>query len=179
MSQPSLETLPFLAEHTVLGSVRSDAGRPLDVTLIRLPPGEATDLGAAFASIEPWAKYPYPAASLASYFIKGDNSAPMLAVQVNERTAGVVGLRLNWLCGPYIQFLGFKPGYQGLGLGSLALAWIDAQTRHAGQRNVFVASSDFNCAALRFYQRHGFKTVGTLKGLVREERDEVLLHKKM
>ena len=179
MSQPLLETPPFLAEHTALGSVRGDTGRLLDVTLIRLPPGEATALGAAFAAIEPWVKYPYPAASLAAYFIKGDNSAPMLAVQVNERTAGAIGLRLNWLCGPYIQFLGFKPGYQRLGLGSMALSWIDAQTRNAGQRNVFVASSDFNSSALRFYQRHGFEPVGTLKGLVQEERDEVLLHKKM
>lgn len=179
MSQPLAPTPPFLTEHTVLGTTRTADGRLADVSLVRLPMSEATSLGIAFAAIDPWAKYPYPASSLAAYFTQGDHNTPMLALRIDDRTAGVVGLRLNWLCGPYLQFLGLLPPNQSLGLGTMALNWIDAQTRLMGQRNVFVAASDFNTSARRFYERHGFATVGTLKGLVREDRDEILLHKKL
>ena len=178
MSLPQ-QTPPFLAEHSLLGTARGPDGRLADVALARLPVGEATELGAAFAAMDPWASYPYPAASLATYFSQGDQSAPLLAVQMAEQTVGVMGLRLNWLRGPYLQFLGFLQPYQSLGLGALALAWIDAQAQLAGQRNVFVAASDFNAPALRFYERHGFERVGTLRGLVRDDRDEILLHKKL
>ncbi len=170
---------PFLAEHTVLGAASEPHGQLTDVTLVRLPVSEATHLGEAFAAIDPWASYPYPASGLATYFSQGDHSAPMLAIQMAERTVGVVGLRLNWMRGPYLQFLGVLPAYQSLGLGAMALSWVDAQTRLAEQRNVFVAASDFNAAALRFYERHDFKRIGILKGLVREDRDEILLHKKL
>ena len=176
---PTAQTPPFLAEHTLLGSTRTASGVLADVALERLPMSEATDLGLAFAAIDPWAKYPYPASSLAAYFMQGDHNTPMLALRLDSCTAGVMGLRLNWLCGPYLQFLGLLPPYQSLGLGSMALNWIDAQTRLLGQRNVFVAASDFNTSARRFYERHGFETVGTLKGLVRDDRDEILLHKKL
>ena len=133
----------------------------------------------AFAAIDPWASYPYPASALAAYFSQGDNSAPLLAVRIDDHTVGVIGLRLNWLRGPYLQFLGFLPPYQSLGLGALVMGWLDAEMRRSGQHNLFVCTSDFNAAALRFYERHGFARVGTLKGLVREDRDEVLLHKKL
>lgn len=173
------QTPPFRAEHTVLGTTLGPDGAAADVTLVPLPVSEATSLGAAFAAIDPWASYPYPAAGLADYFSQGDHSSPMLAVQCAEHTVGVVGLRLNWLRGPYLQFLGFLPPYQSLGLGAMVLGWIDEQTKIAGQRNVFVAASDFNVKALQFYERHGFSRVGVLQGLVREDRDEVLLHKKL
>ncbi len=179
MSSSPTQVRPFLAEHTVLGAVLERDGQFSDVTLVPLPASEATALGHTFAAIDPWASYPYPAAALATYFSLGDHSAPLLAVQMSERTVGVLGLRLNWLRGPYIQFLGFLPKSQSLGLGSLVLSWVDAQTLLSGQRNLFVAASDFNSDALRFYERHGFVRAGVLKGLVRDDRDEILLHKKL
>jgi len=179
MPNPPHQPPPFLTEHTILGAMRGRDCQLSDVTLIRLPVAEATALGEAFAAIDPWASYPYPASGLAAYFSQGDNSAPVFAVQIAEATVGVVGLRLNWLRGPYLQFLGFLPEHQSLGLGSLVLDWIETQTRRAGHSNVFVAASDFNEAALRFYERHGFERAGLLKGLVREDRDEILLHKKL
>ena len=129
MSLSSSQTLPFLADRAVLGDCVARDGTRSAVILEPLRPSEATALGHAFAAIEPWSKYPYPAAALASYFADGDHSAPRLALSIDGVTAGVVGLRLNWLCGPYLQFLGLLPTYQSLGLGAMALAWIDAQAR--------------------------------------------------
>ena len=36
---------------------------------------------------------------------------------------GAVGLRLNWLRGPHVQFLGVLPGFQGDGLGATMLGY--------------------------------------------------------
>jgi diamine N-acetyltransferase len=179
MSSSPPQARPFLVEHTVLGAVTGRDGQLSDVTLIPLPLGEATALGHTFAAIDPWASYPYPAAALATYFSLGDHSAPLMAVQMDARTVGVLGMRLNWLRGPYIQFLGFLPKNQSLGLGALVMGWVDTQTLLSGQSNLFVAASDFNTPAIRFYERHGFSRVGVLKGLVRDDRDEILLHKKL
>ena len=179
MPHTKLQSRPFLAEQTPLGTIVGSDGADHSVTLAPLAVSEAGRLGEAFAAIDPWVSYPFPASALATYFSNGDDSAPLFAVVIGDETAGVVGLRLNWLRGPYIQFLGFLPAFQSRGLGTIILSWIDQQTRAGGHRNVFVAASDFNAAALRFYERHGFERVGALKGLVRENRDEVLLHKRL
>ena len=38
-----------------------------------------------------------------------DGGAPRFAVWLGGKLAGAAGLRLNWLRGPYVQFLGVLP----------------------------------------------------------------------
>lgn len=140
---------------------------------------DAEHLGASFAAIDPWMSYPYPAAALAKYFAQQEASAPRLALYADAALAGVLGLRLAWLRGPYVQFLGLLPSFQGRGLGTLALAWIEGEAHRAGERNLWVAASDFNAGARRFYERHGFVSAATLDGLVRDGRTEFLLRKRL
>lgn len=142
-----------------------------------LDPCLADGLGSAFAALSPWADYPYPAASLAAYLSKIEPGAPRYLITSDGATAGAVGLRLDWLRGPYLQFLGLLPAYQGRGLGAEVLSWLEREARAAGQRNVWVAASDFNAGAIRFYARHGFREVARLDDLVRDGRTEVLLRK--
>jgi diamine N-acetyltransferase len=94
-----------------------------------------------------------------------------------EDLVGAAGLRLNWLRGPYLQFLGLVPGFQGKGAGPLFLKWIDHEAHAAGQHNVFVCATDTNTRAITFYERHGYRQVGTLDGLVQPGTSEVLLRK--
>lgn len=152
-------------------------GRPL--TAAPLDAAIAPQLADAFAGMEPWAAYPYPAPALALYFGGSTVEAPRLAIDHDGRLAGVVGLRLDWLRGPYIQFLGLLPEAQGKGLGAVVLAWVEAEARRGGARNLWVAASDFNTGALRFYERAGFHRVADLDGLVRDDRTEVLLRKRL
>ena len=46
-----------------------------------------------------------------------------------------------------------------------------------GARNLFVCASAFNARALRFYERHGFRPVARLPGLVADDYQEILLRK--
>ncbi len=75
--------------------------------------------------MDPWVSYPYPASGLAWYFSAVESGAPRLALMTNDQVAGVVGLRLNWLRGPYLQFLGILPAHQRHGAGGRVLGWLE------------------------------------------------------
>lgn len=148
-------------------------------TLTPLDPSHAARLGEAFAAMPPWRDHPYTAAVLAAYLGALEPDAPRYAILVDGDIAGALGLRLNWLRGPYVQFLGILAPFQGRGLGSAVLEGIETRARSEGQRNLWVAASDFNVAALRFYRRLGFSEVARLDDLVSLGRTELLLRKKL
>ena len=127
----------------------AQAGGPA-VTLTAIPANEADRLGRAFADIDPWRSYPYPPAALAAYLGGREPHAPRFGIETRGALAGALGLRLDWLRGPYLQFLGILPGFQGLGLGAVVLDWMQQEARRDGARNLWVCASQFNAGALRF-----------------------------
>jgi len=172
MSKPA----PFASERYEL-AVPGGCAEALVVA--SLPEREANRLGEAFAAIDPWAAYAYPATSLAAFFASQEPGAPRFLFTLGSEIAGAVGLRLGWLRGPYIQFLGLLPKFQRRGLGSMVLAWVEHEARSAGNRNLWVAASQINGDALRFYERHGFAQVAKLDDLVYDGRTEILLRKRL
>jgi GNAT superfamily N-acetyltransferase len=148
-----------------------------DLSLERLAAEEADPLGAAFAAIDPWRSYPYPAADLARYFTTADPNAPCYAIRASGETVGVIGVQRNWLRGPYLRFLGVLPAHQAKGLGSAAVRWFICEATRASNRNAWVCASDLNAAALRFYEAHGFGAIAEVPDLVREGRSEILMRK--
>jgi GNAT superfamily N-acetyltransferase len=165
----------FSATRHVLAPAGDDGA--LEAAPLRVE--QAQRLAEAFAAIDPWASYPYPASALAQYFRATEPGAPRFALFLHGDLVGVLGLRVNWLRGPYVQFLGILPSFQRQGIGARVLAWVEAEARGAKERNLWVAASDFNTEAIRFYERHGFAPVASLDDLVREGRSEVLLRKKL
>lgn len=166
-----MSTLGFAAKAHDLGHLLAG------LTVEPLPAGEAARLGEAFAAMDPWRSYPYGAAELQHYLAAVEPAAPRFALKRYDDLAGVLGLRLDWLRGPYLQFLGLLPEHQGCGLGGAALRWLIAEAHRGGARNVFVCVSDFNAEARRFYATHGFADVGPLPGLVQPGRTEILMRK--
>ena len=127
---------------------------------------------------DPWQTLGIPATGLKNYLLRDDASLYRYQIQVNQQTAGIVCLRYPWLRGPYIELLGLMEPYRGLGIGTELLQWLEQEVRpHV--KNIWLAASQFNDAALRFYQRHGFVVVGTLDGLVHPDYDELLLRKQL
>jgi len=172
MSKPA----PFASERYELAAPEGCAEA---LVAASLPEREAPRLGEAFTAIDPWAAYVYPASALAAYFASQEPGAPRFLLTLGGEIAGAVGLRLGWLRGPYIQFLGLLPKFQRRGLGSMALAWVEHEARSAGNRNLWVAASQINADALRFYERHGFAQVAKLDDLVYDGRTEILLRKRL
>lgn len=149
------------------------------VTLAPLPPARAQDLGRIFSAIEPWAGYGFAAAALATYFAEDEPGAPRLAAFADGQIAGVLGLRLRWLRGMYIQFLGIVPEYQGRGLGGALIAWLEREARAAGKTNLWLCASETNVPALMFYERRGFGRVALLDAVLAEGKAEILMRKRL
>lgn len=152
-------------------------GDPL--VLSPLPVADAEGLAARFAAIDPWAAYGFPASELAAYFARIEAGAPRFAIRAGANIAGVAGMRLAWLKGPYLQFLGILPEYQGQGIGGAVLDWLDRGARAGLGRNVWVCVSEINASGMAFYERHGFERVASLDDLVRDGYAELLLRKRL
>ncbi len=135
--------------------------------------------GGALAKIDPWALYGYTPAALSAYLAAREADAPRFEIIVDRAIAGAIGIRRNWMRGPYLQFLGILPPYQRQGVGRMALAWFEGEARARAEQNIWVAASDFNARALAFYERHGFGRVATLDGLIAEGRSEILFRKRL
>jgi GNAT superfamily N-acetyltransferase len=171
MSQDSFTQLRY--------DLAGDAAGSRSLIIEPLKAEHAERLGGGFAAIDPWARYPYPASALQAYFAAKETGAPRFAIWLGGNLAGAAGLRLNWLRGPYVQFLGVLPEFQRRGLGASVLDWIESEARRGNERNLWVAASDFNVGAIRFYEAHGFALVAALPDLVRDGRTELLLRKRL
>jgi ribosomal protein S18 acetylase RimI-like enzyme len=158
---------------------RSEASQISGITFAEITPKAAADLAEAFAEIDPWARYAYNASTLATYLSAYEADAPRFAIVAGDETAGAIGVRGNWLRGPYVQFLGILPAFQHRGVGSSALAWVEGEARNEGAQNLWVAASEFNARALAFYERHEFRRVATLDGLIADGISEILLRKRL
>ncbi|HEV7662153.1 MAG TPA: GNAT family N-acetyltransferase [Chloroflexota bacterium] len=66
----------------------------------------------------------------------------------------------------------------GNGLGARLLAAAETVSRDGGAKHLYLLVTTDNLAARRFYERHGYRHVGNLPGLVRPELDEALYHKR-
>jgi GNAT superfamily N-acetyltransferase len=149
------------------------------IMLQPMPPDAARELAAAFAAIEPWRRYPFSVEAMRDYLAGEEPNAPRLLLTSDRVIAGAIGIRWRWLSGPYLQFLGVLPAFQNRGLGQLMLAWLEGMARASGETNLWVAASDFNTDALRFYERHGFKRLASIDELIKPDRTEILLRKRL
>ncbi len=137
---------------------------------------EASFLSELLTGMDPWRTLRYTPSTLLRYLLHSDAALHRYAVVVQGQTIGVVCIRYPWLRGAYLELLGLNATYQGCGIGSEILDWIEEQTR-LETRNVWVLVSSFNAKAGTFYKRRGFREIGVLKDFVQPGYDELLLLK--
>jgi ribosomal protein S18 acetylase RimI-like enzyme len=77
---------------------------------------------------------------------------------------------------PYLRILAVKPRFRGLGVGKRLLEHFEENGFKKASR-VFLAVSDFNAGAQRFYKRNGYVRVGTLPDLYKQGIAEILMVK--
>lgn len=141
---------------------------------------EAADaLAATFSQMQPWNRYAFTAAQLSAVLMQQGDGAAAHVILCDVTIAGAAVIKRKWLAGPYLQILGVLPEFSRRGLGSAFLRHFEDTARRDQARNLWVAASDVNQDALRFYQRHGFQTVAQLDDLLRDGMHECLLRKRL
>jgi ribosomal protein S18 acetylase RimI-like enzyme len=113
----------------------------------------------------------------ALYAALGNATKERYVVRDMGARAGVLILDMTGPFPGYIQTICIAPEARNRGLGSKVLAWAEARILRDSPF-VFMCVSSFNPNALRLYQRVGFEVIGTLKGFVVDEHDELLLCKR-
>lgn len=145
-------------------------------SLERLTRPECRDLAARLVTLDPWLTLEYKADALAAHLSRPDASLRRFTIRVGGQTAGLLALRHPWLRGIYLELLAIFPAHQGLGLGREIMAFMARQAR-PHTHNLWIAVSDFNQPARRFYHLLGFREVARLDHLIQEGRAELLLRK--
>lgn len=97
--------------------------------------------------------------------------------------AGVAGLA--WFLrqgtfglGAYLKLMAVLPEAQARGVGRALLAAFEAEAAAAAGHG-FLLCSGFNEPAQRFYERHGWRRVGALPGLVLPDVEELVYWKRL
>jgi ribosomal protein S18 acetylase RimI-like enzyme len=135
-------------------------------------------LGPAIANMPPWSVINYPPDLMVEGLLCRDPSSRRFAVAVAGVPAGLVVIRTPWLHGPYLQTLGFLPGFQSRGFGRQVLHWMEMEARPYA-RWIWLCYSSFNPRAGNFYRRNGFETAAVLPDLARDGLEEVLMRKRI
>ena len=153
---------------------------PIDLPrarLVALERGICASLARAIVAMPPWSVVNYPADAMAQFLASSGDGAFRYLVEAEGLAAGAVSVRFPWLKGPYLELLALLPPFQSQGIGASILAWLEREGLRSETRNLWVCASAFNARALRFYERHGFRPVAALPGLVADGYDEILLRK--
>ncbi len=144
-----------------------------------MTPDAAQLLGPALAAIDPWAQAGFTGDVLAGAIGRVEAAAPRYSVVCGDNLAGAMIVRVPWLHGPYLQFIGLLPPFHGIGIGRVALDWMEARARTAGHRNLWLCVSFYNTGARRLYERHGFVAIAELDDLVLDGFKEILMRKRL
>lgn len=151
------------------------------MTIRALAPGDLPALSGALARLPLMERYGRGAdriqADLTAALAHGDG---LLVEEDRGRTLGLAWfLRGGTLgVGGYLRLLAVVPGATGAGLGARLLSAFEEEVARHGS-HAFLLVSDFNFAAQRFYERHGYARVGALPGLVLADVAELLYWKRL
>jgi ribosomal protein S18 acetylase RimI-like enzyme len=130
------------------------------------------------AGIEPWRGLGYEAAALGRYLARKARGHAVWIARTTPRGAplGIAVVDDGVLLGAFVALLAVRPEASGQGLGRALVDHVAART-FAKRRWLYTSCDGKNRAALRFYRKLGFSTVGRLPDLVRPGRMELLLRK--
>lgn len=113
-------------------------------------------------------------------FEKGDC---ILSVRSRNEIIGVLWFQMQgaFYMFPYLHMIFIKEQFQGQGLGKHVLEYFEQYVLNGERRKiknkVFLVVGDWNKDAIRFYEKMGYQTIGTIPELFRKKTDERLLMK--
>lgn len=149
---------------------------------IRIRPIQAQDIPACariMAENPLWQRYQVTIDSAARRFTQGvSQSATILIAETDQQVSGFIWYveKGAFNRSGYVMLVGVAPEAQHLGIGA-ALMDAAEQVLFRSGRDVILLVSDFNQAAQRFYQRRGYRQVGSLADYVLPGVSELIYRK--
>jgi diamine N-acetyltransferase len=133
-----------------------------------------------FVAMEPWRSLGSSPGGIATAMLPPRGwQTRSWCLKLDGHAAGAAVIREGWLRGPCLMLFAVLPGFQGKGLGCLALSWWESVAASTQAANLWLTVSDFNTPARRLYEKCGFKAVATLDDLVADGFGDVLMRKQL
>jgi diamine N-acetyltransferase len=139
---------------------------------------EASRIGRSLAAMDPWATLGYSPEALARGLTFEHPESMRHLIRRDGEILALATVRAPWLRGAYIELFAVLPHAQGQGIGEALLALVESSYRTRTD-NLWLLVSGFNARARRFYERHGFGSIGSIPDLVVIGQDEILMRKRL
>jgi len=141
---------------------------------------DALPCGAIVAATKLWQDAGLTADRTAAILTAADAAGDTLIVLDDAGVGGFAWIDRRGAFGrsAYLRMIAVAPGHRSGGRGARLLAAFEAIAVQEGPE-AFLLVSDFNVAAQRFYQRHGYAEVGRIPDYVRAGVVELLFWKRL
>lgn len=77
---------------------------------------------------------------------------------------------------PYLKLIVIDEKYKGMNIGSLLMDFYEKQCKEVN-KHYFLLVSDFNINAIAFYEKRGYKRIGTIPYFVKRDINEIIMFK--
>jgi ribosomal protein S18 acetylase RimI-like enzyme len=94
-----------------------------------------------------------------------------------EEVLGFITIKRNILYANYIRRIVVREDVRSKGIGAKLVAFIEDMTYSSGLPNVFLVTTTVNEGAVKFYQKNGYKIIGTIPDFVEEGLNEYIFWK--
>ena len=97
-----------------------------------------------------------------------------VALTSKREPVGIMHMTMDGFSGlPYLNLLGVKKQYRGMGIGHKFLKLFIDVCEKSGAPNMFIFTSMFNVRSAALYQSVGFKKIGIIPNFMKKGVDEI------
>ncbi len=94
-----------------------------------------------------------------------------------EEVLGFIAIKRNILYANYIRRIVVREDARSKGIGGKLVGFVEEMTFSSGLPNVFLVTTTVNEQAVKFYQKIGYKIIGTIPDFVEKGLDEYIFWK--
>ena len=141
-----------------------------------LEPAVARRQAEWIVAMEPWLSMGFQAEPIGRWLLRRARAGCVLAAAHQRAILGIVASQPDVLLGTFIALLAVRPQAAGQGVGRNLIERVQHAT-FTHRRWLYVSSDSSNLPAARFYKKLGFERVARLRGLVCQDRVEILWRK--
>lgn len=125
----------------------------------------------------PWTSFGLKKEGARKFFYDRLGKELVFVATQKREVLGFIAIKRNILYANYIRRIVVKEDARNKGIGAKLVEFIEEMTYSSGLPNVFLVTTTVNEQAVKFYQKIGYKIIGTIPDFVEKGLDEYIFWK--
>lgn len=107
-----------------------------------------------------------------------ENKEKIFTAHIEKDVVGLIWFdtKGTFTVAPYLKLIVIDEKYKGKNIGSTLLEFYENNCKET-KKPYFLLVSDFNKNAIEFYERKGYKKIGTIPSFVKKDINEIIMFK--